>query len=316
MRRARLLIGSKLALIGGLLVFVALAWLIELLLGLDRPVSLSPPIAILLAAIPGGLWLAFFHLQDRHEPEPTHFVVGVFFLGMLVAAPLADFLVGQLAPTEPLARASLAPFALDRVVRAVLVVGLAQELCKYAAVRYTIYTSPEFDEPMDGVVYMMAVGTGFAVWTNYHRFQDVGGSVYLSIGAAQAVVVTLAHASFAGALGYVLGRARFTRRRPLSRGALLFIGLLGAALLNGQFALVENWVTTRGLASHPWRGVLYAAVAAAVVFAGLSLLIRRLLAESPFRPGLVPSAPALAPVQATAPSLPPVVSSAPGREAP
>ena len=70
MRRARLLVGSKLALIVGLLVFVVLAWLIELLLGLDRPVSLSPPLAILLAAIPGGLWLAFFHLQDRHEPEP------------------------------------------------------------------------------------------------------------------------------------------------------------------------------------------------------------------------------------------------------
>lgn len=284
MRRARLLVGSKLALIVGLLVFVVLAWLVELLLGLDRPVSLSPPLAIVLAAIPGGLWLAFFHLQDRHEPEPTHFVVGVFFLGMLVAAPLADFLVGQLAPAEPLARASLTPFSLDRVVRAVLVVGLCQELCKYAAVRYTIYTSPEFDEPMDGVVYMMSVGTGFAVWTNYHRLQGLGGSVFLSIGAAQAVVITLAHATFAGALGYVLGRARFTRRRPVSRGVLLFVGLLGAAALNGQFTLVETWFTSSGLTSHPWRGVLYAAAAAALVFGGLLLLIQRLLAVSPFRP--------------------------------
>ncbi len=286
LRRARLLVGSKLALIVGLLAFVVLARLIELLLGLDRPVQLSPPVAVMLAAIPGGLWLAYFHLQDRHEPEPTHFVVGVFFLGMLVAAPLADFLVGQLAPGEPLARPGLSPFSADRVVRAVLVIGLAQELCKYAVVRYTIYTSPEFDEPMDGVVYMMAVGTGFAVWTNYHRLQGLGGSVFLSIGAAQAVIITLAHASFAGALGYVLGRARFTRRRPLSRGALLFVGLLGAALLNGQFALVETWFTTSGLASHPWRGVLYAAVAAAAVFGGLLLLIRRLLDASPFRPGM------------------------------
>lgn len=288
LRRARLLVGSKLALIVGLLAFVALAWLVELLLGLDRPVRLSPPVAVMLAAIPASLWLAFFHLQDRHEPEPTHFVIGVFFLGMLVAAPLADFLVGQLAPTEPLARASLRPFTADRIVRAVLVVGLAQELCKYAAVRYTIYTSPEFDEPMDGVVYMMAVGTGFAVWANYHRLQGLGGSVYLSIGAAQAVVITLAHASFAGALGYVLGRARFTRRRPVSRGVLLFIGLLGAALLNGQFALVETWFASSGLASHPWRGVLYAAAAAATVFGGLLLLIRRLLAASPFRPQATP----------------------------
>jgi protease PrsW len=288
LRRARLLVGSKLALIVGLLVFVALTWLVEVLLGIDGPVHLSPPVAVLLAAIPASLWLAFFHLQDRHEPEPTHFVVGVFFLGMLVAAPLADFLVGQLAPSEPLARASLSPFSLERVVRAVLVVGLAQELCKYAVVRYTIYTSPEFDEPMDGVVYMMSVGTGFAVWTNYHRLLELGGSVFLSIGAAQAVVITLAHASFAGALGYVLGRARFTRRRPLSRGALLFIGLLGAALLNGQFTLVEAWFSGGRLHSQPWRGVLYAAAVAAAVFGGLMLLIRRLLAESPFRPRVEP----------------------------
>ncbi len=292
LRRARLLVGSKLALVVGLLVFVALTWLVELLLGIDGPVRLSPPVAVMLATIPASLWLAFFHLQDRHEPEPTHFVVGVFFLGMLVAAPLADFLVGQLAPAEPLAQASLAPFSPERIVRAVLVVGLAQELCKYAVVRYTVYTSPEFDEPMDGVVYMMAVGTGFAVWTNYHRLQGLGGSVFLSIGAAQAVVITLAHASFAGALGYVLGRARFTRRRPLSRGVLLFVGLLGAALLNGQFTLVEAWFASGTLTSHPWRGVLYAAAVAVAVFGGLMVLTRRLLADSPFRPRLAPSPPA------------------------
>ena len=294
MRRARLLIGSKLALIAGLVGFVGLAWLIEVLLGLREPVELSPPIAIVLATIPASLWLAFFHLQDRHEPEPTHFVVGVFFLGMLVAAPLADFLVGQLVPSEPLARRSLEPFAVERMVHAVLVVGLAQELCKYAAVRYTVYTSPEFDEPMDGVVYMLAAGTGFAVWTNYHRLQGLGGSVFLSIGAAQAVIITLAHASFAGALGYVMGRARFTRRRPLSRGVLLFVGLLGAAALNGFFFLLETWFTTSGLSTSPWRGVLYAAVAAAAVFGGLMLLIRRLLHESPFRPG-GPTPPELGP---------------------
>jgi RsiW-degrading membrane proteinase PrsW (M82 family) len=291
LRRARLLVGSKLALVGGLLAFVGLTWVVERLLGLDGPVSLSPALALIVAGVPASLWLMFFYLQDRHEPEPMHFVFGVFLLGGLVAAPLADFLVYQVAPPVQLGQHGLSPFTLDRVVHSVLVIGLAQELCKYAAVRYTIYTSPEFDEPMDGVVYMMSVGTGFAVWTNYQRMQGLGGSVFLSIGAAQAVVITLAHASFAGALGYVLGRARFTRRRPLSRGLLLFIGLLGAAALNGFFFLLEVWFTTSGLSSHPWRAVLYAAVAATAVFGGLRLLIRRLLHDSPFRPGGTPLPP-------------------------
>ena len=284
LRRARLLVGSKLALVAGLLAFVGLAWVIERLIGLDGPVSLSPPLALMVAGIPASLWLAFFYLQDRHEPEPMHFVAGVFFLGAMVAAPLADFLIYQVAPPEPLAQHGLRPFSADRIVHAVLVIGLAQELCKYAAVRYTIYTSHEFDEPMDGVVYMMSVGTGFAVWVNYHKLQGLGGSVYLSTGAAQAVVTTLAHASFAGWLGYVLGRAKFTRRRAVTRGILLFLGLLGAAGLNGQFSLVEAYVSRAGFHSHAWKGVLYAAGLAAAVFGVLMLLVQRLLAESPFKP--------------------------------
>lgn len=283
LRRARLLVGSKLALVGGLVAFVGLTWVIERLIGLDGPVDVSPPIALLLAVVPASLWLAFFYLQDRYEPEPTHYVFGVFLLGALVAAPMADFVIYQLAPPVPLAQHGLGAFSLDRVLHATLVVGLAQELCKYVAVRYTIYTSAEFDEPMDGVVYMMAVGTGFAIWVNYQHLQDLGGQVYLSTGAAEAVIATLAHASFAGFLGYVMGRAKFTRRGPVSRGVRLFIGLLLAAAINGQFAVVESWIRTRGLANHPWKGVGYAALLAAGVFALLMVFARRLLSESPFR---------------------------------
>jgi RsiW-degrading membrane proteinase PrsW (M82 family) len=284
LRRARLLVGSKLVLVGGLVVYVALIWLFEGAAGIDGAVHLSPLLALLLAGVPAALWLGFFYLQDRHEPEPKDFVIGVFVLGALIAAPLADFVIYQLAPPRPLAQHGLGAFSLDRIVHATLVMGLGQELCKYVVVRYTIYPSQEFDEPMDGVVYMMAAGTGFAVWINYHRFQDLGHAIVLSHGAAMAVVTTLAHASFAGVLGYVMGRAKFTRRTPLVRTVLLFLGLLLAAALNGQFTLVELWISSSGLAQQPWKGVGYAAGFAVLIFALLMLVSRRLLADSPFRP--------------------------------
>lgn len=285
LRRARLLVGTKLALVAGLVGFVALAWIVEKVAGLDGAIGLGRPVALVVAAIPAALWLAFFYLLDRHEPEPKHFVAGVSVLGALVAAPIADFVVQQLAPPVALAQYGLSPFAWDRIVDAFLIVGLSQELCKYVAVRYTIYLSPEFDEPMDGVVYMMAAGTGFAVWVNYHRLSSQDHQVFLSTGAAQAVITTLAHASFAGVLGYVLGRAKFSRRSPRVRGILLFLGLLGAAALNGQFGIVEMWVSTRGMEIDPWLGVGYAAAFALLVFAALWLATRRLLADSPFRRG-------------------------------
>jgi RsiW-degrading membrane proteinase PrsW (M82 family) len=283
LRRARLLVGTKFLLVAGLMGFVLIAWLVELIAGLDSAVHLGPLLAALMAGIPAVFWLGFFYLMDRHEPEPKQLVVGVCVLGALVAGPLADFVQYQAVPPAALEVHGLDALALDRVIYAVLIAGLAQEMCKYAVVRYTVYLSHEFDEPMDGIVYMMACGTGFAVWINYHRLSGQGHSVYLSTAAAQAVVTTLAHASFAGALGYVMGRAKFSRRSALVRGILLMLGLLGAAALNGQFAVVESWVMQSGMAQHPWRGVGYAALCASAVFAVIWLVSQRLLARSPFR---------------------------------
>ena len=281
LRRARVLVGTKFLLIAGLVGFVVIAWLVELVAGLDQAVHLGPLLALLMAGIPAVFWLGFFYVIDRHEPEPKQLVAGVCVLGALVAAPLADFVQYQAAPPIALAVEGLDAFSFDRMVYAILIAGLAQEMCKYAAVRYTIYMSREFDEPMDGVVYMMACGTGFAVWVNYHRLSGQGHSVYLSTAAAQAVVTTLAHASFAGVLGYLMGRAKFSRRSAPVRGILLMAGLLGAAVLNGHFSLVETWVQSDRFAFHPWRGVGYAAVFATAVFVGLWFVSQRLLARRP-----------------------------------
>src|SRR4051812_14863773 len=272
LRRARVLVGTKFLLIAGLVGFVVVSWLAELVAGLHHPLDLGPLLAALMAGIPAVLWLGFFYLMDRHEPEPKQLVVGVCVLGALIAAPLADFVQFQAVPPIALEIHGLSALSVDRFIYAVLIAGLAQEMCKYAVVRYTIYMSREFDEPMDGIVYMMACGTGFAVWVNYHRLSGQGHQVYLSTGAAQAVVTTLAHASFAGALGYVMGRAKFSRRSAPVRGVLLMLGLLGAAALNGQFALVKNWIETEGMKQHPWRGVGYAAACASAVFAVIWLV--------------------------------------------
>ena len=282
LRRARALVGTKFQLIAGLVGFVLVAWLVELVAGI-RAVNLGTMLAAVMAAIPAVLWLGFFYLMDRHEPEPKQLVAGVCVLGALIAGPLADFVQYQAVPPVALTVPGLSAFSVDRVIHAVLVVGLSQEMCKYAVVRYTIYMSREFDEPMDGIVYMMACGTGFAVWVNYHRLSGQNHEVYLSIGAAQAVVTTLAHASFAGLLGYVMGRAKFSRRSAPIRGIFIMLGLLGAAAFNGQFTLVENWVLQRGLAQHPWYGVGYAAACAAAMFGIIWLVSQRLLAQSPFR---------------------------------
>lgn len=271
------MVATEVVLVLGLLAFVGAAWLVENLAGLAGPVRVHLPLALLLSAIPALLWLVYFYLQDRHEPEPKHYVIGVYLLGAFCAAPIADFLLGELFPAAASFRGGW-PGA-DAVLRAILGVGLAQELGKYLVVRYTVYLSDEFDEPMDGIIYMTAAGIGFATAENIRYFGELSG-VLLSVGTANAVVTTMAHASFAGVLGYALGRARFGSSAGMQRNLILLAGLLVAATLNGLFSLLEAAVRAVGTGLHPqpWRGLAFAAGFAAIVFLGISFLMRRQLA--------------------------------------
>ena len=237
-----------------------------------------------MAGIPAALWLGFFYLQDRHEPEPKHFVAGVCVLGALVAAPLSDVHPRPGVAGDRDGAAGPSEWSLDRVLHAVAVVGLTQELCKYAVVRYTIYMSREFDEPMDGVVYMTAAAPasrsgqlppppgprsrGVPV-----RRRGQGGD---HDAGARVVRGRPRLRDGAGAV-HAPGRAR-------ARHVLILLGLCGAAVLNGQFALMESWIQESGLGgSEQWKGVGYAAAVAAAVFGVLMFASRRLLRDSPFR---------------------------------
>ncbi len=283
MSRVRTVVATGVTLVVGLLAFVGVAYSIQVYGDFGGSMRLSPVAAVVFSAIPAFLWLAYFYAQDRHEPEPKSYVLGVFLLGGFVAGPLAAFLVGDVMGIGE--ATSLHRFGADRVLRAFLVIGVSQELCKYLVVRYTVYLSAEFDEPMDGIIYMTAAGIGFATYLNVDYVQTLKGQVFLTTAAGHAVVTTLAHACFAGVQGYALGKAKFSRASPGRRGLTLLGGLLVAALLNGQFELLSGVIRGSGLTMHPWRGVAYAAGFAAIVFFATSILMRRLLAESPFRPG-------------------------------
>jgi RsiW-degrading membrane proteinase PrsW (M82 family) len=278
--RTRTFLATELLLVGGLIAFVAVAFALERYLGLSRPVHLEPVRGLAVCLIPAGLWLGYFYLQDRHEPEPKHYVAGIYLLGAFVAPPVARFLTEVVFPVELGGGSRLGA---ANLVAAVLSVGLAQELAKLVVVRYTVCLSDEFDEPMDGIIYMTAAGVGFATAENYRYLLGLDTVVYLTPAAVSLVVNTLAHACFAGVMGYALGRAWFGNARGVVRNLTLLVGLLAAATLNGLFTLLERMVRSSSMQVHPWRGLAFAAAFAACVFFAVSLLMRQHLAASPHR---------------------------------
>ena len=261
----------------GLLAFVAAAFLVERGAGLDGPVSLGPLARIAFAAAPSALWLGYFRSRDKQEADPIQHLVVMYLAGALIAGPVASFAVEQVLASDVAAPPEFARFGPERLVTAFLVVAVAQELCKYSIVRYTVYSLPELGDPIDGLVYTTAVGLGFATFRAHQYLSAEGGQVLLSIGAARVAVTVLAHACFAALLGVAIGWAKFSSLGPWRRSLVLCGGLLAAVALNGGFSVTEAVISVPGLGFAPWRSVAFAFGFAAAVLIAFSFLLRRIL---------------------------------------
>ena len=124
-----------------LVVFVALVALIAPRL---PPTLEGTPLllaGIILAIIPALIWLVFFYQQDRLEPEPKGYVIGVFILGAFLASAVALPVIEDLFQVRDWLYRSTWVYILGSI----LIIGFTEEFLKYAAVRYTVYPSAEFD---------------------------------------------------------------------------------------------------------------------------------------------------------------------------
>lgn len=269
-RHDRSLLRSSLVTFLGLAIFLAIVYLVE---------SIAPQfsnsdliiVGVLMSLVPAILWLAFFYQQDRREPEPKGLVIEVFILGGLLAGAIGIPLVEDVFNVS----AWLYDSFWVNLAGAILVIGFIQEFLKYAAVRFSVYSSAEFDERTDGIIYATAAGLGFASVLNIAFIVNSGGA-NLGMAAIRIVLTSLAQASFAGITGYFLGVDKHDHK-PVWWMAL---GVTLSAVLNGLFFTLWGNLSTGRINStggfvNPWIGLILAVVLAVSVMAVLSWLIRR-----------------------------------------
>ena len=255
----------------------ALALLVIVVYALDNAIQpvFSPATLLLtgivLALIPAGVWIMFFYRRDRLEPEPKGLVLQLFILGGLLAAAVGIPLVEGAFDVQSWLTRSTA----SHILGAILVVGFTQEFLKYAAVRYSVYNASEFDEPVDGIIYATAAGLGFAAVLNI-SFVVASGGVDLGAGIIRITIISLAHGSFGGVIGYFLGAQKFGKKPVWWMPA----GVALAAVLNGLFFFLRSTITRQSISSsagalQPWLGLLLAAVLAIAVTSFLSSAIKK-----------------------------------------
>jgi RsiW-degrading membrane proteinase PrsW (M82 family) len=232
---------------------------------------------VILAIIPAIIWLAFFYRRDLLEPEPKHLVFQLFVLGGLLAAAIGAPLVNNVFEIPNWLSSSS---FMTQILAGWLIVGMIHETLVYAAVRFTVYNTAEFDEETDGVVYATAAGIGYATVLNILFVANSGG-VALGNGAIRIVLTTMAYAAFAGVIGYFLGRQKFEARPIWWMPA----GVLLAALINSLFfyfrgLLSSGSMSATGGAANPWLGLILAVVLTAVVTYFLSTAIHNNVEEA------------------------------------
>jgi len=271
-RENRAAAGPVLLMVGLVVIFAAIVALIFSLTGWQLEGTSLLIVGLIIAIVPALIWLLAFYLQDRLEPEPKRLVIGVFLLAALMAVGLGQPLIRNVFQVQEWTGNNI---VVD-LLAAILIVGIIQQFINYAAVRYTVYFSPEFDERVDGIIYGAAAGLGYATMLNLQYIISNNG-VDIVVGVMRVVTTALAQASFAGITGYFIGIAKFERKGPF----WLPQGLIIAAVLNGIVSYLLGQVTRIGSFSfNPWYGLALAVVVAGVTFYILFIIIRRLNAAT------------------------------------
>ena len=195
-------------------------------------------ILLLTAATVPSMAIAYWiYLQDEHEKEPKTMLLWAFLCGCASTIPA---LVGQIFFKHLENPNTL----FETAIFAFCVVGVTEELSKYLLLRRFIYSKKDFNEPIDGIVYGVMVGLGFATLENLlYVFNADGHGLSTALGRAFTAVP--AHAAFGALMGAYIGLAKFF---PEKRTIYTLIGVGLAIFFHGAYDFFLMQQVYKGMA--------------------------------------------------------------------
>ena len=113
---------------------------------------------LLITIVPSILILLYFFLSDKFK-EPKGSIALVFFLGICICLPAGyiNFFMEN----------NFKDIFSERLLFSFLGPAWCEELLKFIILYFIVLKRNEFNEPMDGIVYGVAVSLGFATLENY-----------------------------------------------------------------------------------------------------------------------------------------------------
>jgi RsiW-degrading membrane proteinase PrsW (M82 family) len=260
-------------------------------------------LAILAAFIPALLWLWFFNSRDRYEHEPKSLIVKLFLWGVLSGPWAAGFndMFSQIWGPVIKGAPSFGLFAILLLIM-VYAMALNEETMKFIVTNNEVRGDRNFNEPVDGMIYISAAALGFAAGENslyiigsfFGVFQQAvkagvpaEGALTQAFVAAfgvlapvRSLISAVGHVTWSGITGYFLAKV------VVGNGSkwLVTLGVLLAGLMHTCF----NYPQFLGSVLDPNAGFLsrWFLIALGAWAIGLVVYFRllgRALAASPFR---------------------------------
>lgn len=179
---------------------------------------------LLLLSITPGLYLVFrYYQKDIYKKEPWIVIWTSFFLGAATVIPAGLIETAIEIPDKESVQGLL--------IENFLVIALTEEILKLSAIYFFAYRNKNFDETIDGIVYGVAVSSGFATFENIFYVLQHG----FTVGILRAFLSVPAHIFWGATLGYWLAKAKF-QKFPIAFAIL--IGLSISVLTHGFFDFI------------------------------------------------------------------------------
>jgi RsiW-degrading membrane proteinase PrsW (M82 family)/ribosomal protein L40E len=189
-----------------------------------------------------GLWVWVVRRYDRLQPEPIKVLLRVGLLGGLLSIvpaiicnTLVDHFLGLSGFIGDASRRITLPLALASAV----FIGINEETWKFLATLRLVRRLPEFDEPIDGMIYAMTVALGFAAVENIEYMVRYGAGVLVT----RSLLSVPIHLACAAIWGYGLARARFIskHKRYFTTALPYLLAAAGVHAAFDFFVFLRTW---------------------------------------------------------------------------
>ena len=191
----------------------------------------------LIAVIPGLLICYFIIKADKYEKEPLTLLFLAFGVGVLIffiAREVEGFFDHLFTPFIEGKNVDDADFDPSKHIGSLLYfafvrTAFVEEFLKLGVLLLIPFNSKEFNEPMDGIVYAVMIGMGFAVTENIIYCLP---SNDFTLALFRDFTAVPAHFVFGVILGYYVGLAKFNSQKKIK---YISLGLFFSILVHGLY---------------------------------------------------------------------------------